>query len=108
MVVESVEQTHLWRLLWSHATRQILATFPHLMEYQPDEVGAGIGFRSRLNRHQAIILHPAGQGREIGDLAVTVVGGGTQVIPRYNRRYIEYLADVGDAVEAVVRSHMRP
>ncbi len=98
--MESTGYNNLWRLLWSRAAHQVIESFPHFNAYSPIDVGYGIGLRNPEDPSKALILHPAGQGRNIGDLAVTVVGQGTQVIPRYNRSYVEYLTDAIDAMEA--------
>lgn len=100
ITIENVGYNNLWRLLWSRAAHQVIESLPQFNAYTPVEVGFGIGLRNPHDPSKALILHPAGQGRNIGDLAVTIVGQGTQVIPRYNRSYIEYLTDAIDAMEA--------
>lgn len=99
-VVESVSYNNLWRLLWSRAAHQVIEALPQFHGYTQVEVGYGIGLRNPHDPTKALILHPSGLSRNIGDLALTVVGQGTQVIPRYNRSYIEYLTDAIDAMEA--------
>lgn len=108
MVIESVEYDALWRLLWSHATHQILTMVPELEVFQPTEVGYGIGLRLSHDPHKSIVLHPAARGRATGDLALTVAGEGTVVIAREDRGYYEYLQLVAGEIEAATARYFYP
>jgi hypothetical protein len=46
-----------------------------------------------------LLVHPNSNSRRIGDLALTITGAGTQVIPRYNASFVEYIRVVADIVE---------
>jgi len=106
MLTESVATEQTWRCLWSHAAYDIIAALASTPHCERIQVGAGWGFRSNLNHQQALLLHPAGDGRETGDLALTVLGQGTQVIPRCSYSYTEYLDEVADIIETTARIYL--
>src|SRR6186997_1837309 len=91
------EQTS--RLLWSHAARQVVATLTQMSEYECVAVGCGWGLRHRQSGDGVLVVHPSSNARELGNLAVTVSGAVTHVIPRYGANYVEYLRSVAIAVE---------
>jgi hypothetical protein len=98
----ATEQT--WRCLWSHAAYDIISSFPSTTHYDRIQVGSGWGFRNPANHHQA---HPSGNGREVGDLSLTVLGQGTQVIPRCSYSYPNYLDEVIDIITTTARVYMQ-
>jgi hypothetical protein len=100
----TAEQT--WRCLWSRAAYDIISSLPSTPRCERVQVGAGWGFRSRTSDHRALLLHPSGNGREAGDLALTVLGQGTQVIPRCSYSYPEYLDQVADIIETTSRAYL--
>jgi hypothetical protein len=102
----TAEQT--WRLLWSRAACDIISALPSSSCYERIQVGAGWGLRSRSDRQRALLLHPSGGAREIGDLALTLLGHGTQVIPRCSLSYPEYLHEVADIVETSAGTYLEP
>lgn len=106
MLTETVATEQTWRCLWSHAAYDIISALPSTTHYDPIQVGAGWGFRSRANDHRALLLHPSGNGRDTGDLALTVLGQGTHVIPRCSSSYPEYLEDVADIIETTSRVYL--
>ena len=97
MITFSAEQT--WRLLWSRAAEQVISCVPAASGCDCVAVGYGRGLRSRGNPQQALILHPSNNMREVGDLALTVAGAGTRVIPRHNAGFAEYVRVVAGIVE---------
>ena len=106
MVAESFIAEHTWRCLWSHAACEIIAAIPSTARCERIQVGAGWGFRTRGNEQEALLLHPSGNGRATGDLALTVLGQGTQVIPRCSYSYPEYLDEVADIIETAMRVYL--
>lgn len=106
MVVETLVAEQTWRLLWSQATYQIISALPTSPQYERLAVGYGWGLRSRDNHRRALLLHPTGNGREAGDLSMTVIGSGTHVIPRCGLGYPEYLDHVADIVETTARVYL--
>lgn len=106
MVTETFkdEQTH--RLLWSHAAQQVIATLPQTSDYDCGPVGCGWGLRHRSARQRTLVIHPSSNARKLGDLAMTMSGGTTHVIPRRGASYVDYLLAVAQAVEAVLNSHL--
>lgn len=102
--IERAEQTS--RLLWSHAACQVISVLPASDAYEPIYAGFGSGVRSTNNRQHAILIHPTADGRELGELSVTVRDKGTQIIPRCNADFIQYIHNVTDVVETVVRAYI--
>lgn len=106
MVVETLIAEQTWRLLWSQASNQIISALPTMPGCERLAVGYGWGLRSHADRRRALLLHPTGNGRENGDLSLTVLGSGTQVIPRCGCSYPEYLDRVADIVETTARVYL--
>ena len=107
MVVETtlpMEQS--WRLLWEHAAYQVVTSLPSDPALECASAGYGWGLRNATNSRQALLIHPSAHGREIGDLSLTVLGHGTQVIPRCNYSYTKYLNAVADVVETVAQAYL--
>ncbi|MBC8162039.1 MAG: hypothetical protein H7Z42_12555 [Roseiflexaceae bacterium] len=105
MVIEIEQAEQTWRLLWSHIACQIISRLP---AHEPCEIvfaGYGWGLRNR-HTQRALLIHPTAEGREIGDLSLTVRGEGGQVIPRYGGDLLRYEDQVTDIVETVVRSYL--
>jgi hypothetical protein len=100
----AAEQT--WRCLWSRAAYDIISAFPAAPHSERVQVGAGWGLRSRSNDQQALLLHPSGNNRDTGDLALTILGRGTHVIPRCCYSYTEYLAQVADIIETTASVYL--
>jgi len=108
MVTTTVEAEQTWRLLWSNTARQLMSALPaYSGSREVVGVGYGWGVRCAENRHRAILLHPTTEGREIGDLSLTVCGKGSQIIPRYNSDFIHYLRTVRDVIETVADAHLQ-
>lgn len=106
MVVEAVHTEQTWRLLWSHASYQVVFASSPIEGYECVCAGYGWGLRCASDRQRALVVHPSAEGREIGDLTLTILGVGKQVIPRYGRDFPRYLAAVRDAVETAARIHL--
>ena len=106
MIVESVETEQTWRWLWYQAARQVIAAQPVAEGIEPVFAGYGWGLRASNNHSQAFLIHPTPEGREIGELSLTVRGVGMQVIPRSNYDYLQYLAAVSDVVETAARAYL--
>ena len=106
MVVETLATEQTWRLLWSHAAQQIISTLPSAPGSERIAVGYGWGVRNSADPCRALLVHPTGNGRETGDLSLTVRGSGTHVIPRCGASYIEYLDTVADIVETTARAYV--
>jgi hypothetical protein len=106
MAAEKLPYEQTWRLLWSHAAYQVISALPTSFDYDCVAVGYGWGLRNRADGRRALLIHPSGSGREVGDLSLTVPGSGTQVIPRFDQDYIAYLDVVADIVETTARSYL--
>lgn len=106
MVVEAVKTEQMWRLLWSHATYQVVSTLSHAEHVEAVCAGCGWGLRNTADRRRALVVHPTADGREIGDLSLTILGVGTQVIPRCNSDFTQYLATVRDVVETTTAAYL--
>ena len=106
MIVETLVAEQTWRLLWSHAAHQIISSLPVAANYERVAVGSGWGLRSPTDPNRALLLHPTGNGREGGDLSLTVRGSGTHVIPRCGVSYTDYLDNVADIVETTARAYL--
>lgn len=107
MLAETVATNQTWRCLWSQAAYDIISAFLSTPHCERMQVGAGWGLRSRAHNQQALLLHPSGNGRDTGDLALTIVGQGTHVIPRCSYSYTEYLDQVADIIETTARVYLR-
>jgi hypothetical protein len=99
VIAETFNAEQTWRLLWSRAAQQVIAGIPAESGYECIPIGQGWGLCNRDDRRRALVIHPSSNAREIGDLALTVAGAGTRVIPRRNSGYVEYLETVVDIVE---------
>lgn len=108
MLTETAATEQTWRCLWSHAAYDIISALPPTTHCDRIQVGAGWGFRSRSNHQQALLLHPSGNGRDTGDMALTVLGQGTHVIPRCSYSYTDYLDEVADIIETTARVYLEP
>jgi len=106
MLTETVAAEQTWRCLWSRAAYDIISSFPSIPDCDRIQVGAGWGFRSRVNDQRALLLHPSGNGREAGDLALTVLGQGMHVIPRCSYSYPEYLDEIADIIETTAKVYL--
>jgi hypothetical protein len=106
MAAEIITAEQTWRCLWSHAAYDIISALVSTTDCERIQVGAGWGFRSHTNGQRALLLHPSGNGREAGDLALTVLGQGTHVIPRCSYSYTKYLDEVADIVETASRAYL--
>lgn len=106
MVVEALGVEQTWRLLWAHATYQIVSNVPSAEVYEPVSVGYGWGLRNPEDRRRALVIHPTADGREIGDLSLTILGVGTQIIPRCGASYVDYLEAVADVVETSANAYI--
>ncbi len=71
-----------WRLLWAHTAHLVINELPESASTERVSAGLGWGIRRKDNPRQAILIHPTANQREVGDLSLTVLGQGTQVIPR--------------------------
>ena len=100
----AIKQT--WRWLWSYTAHQIISAIALDSDYERFALGPGWGLRDPEKPHCALLLHPSGAGRATGDLTLTIPGVSRHVIPRYGADYLEYLAEVTVAVEAVARAYL--
>ena len=105
-VVETPTDQQTWRLLWSHAARNIVSSVAATSSCEQVTIGAGWGLRNPDNHRCALLVHPTMQNRAIGDLALTVPGSGTHIIPRCGLSYTDYLNAVTDIVETTARTHL--
>jgi len=99
MIIETVSAEQTWRLLWSHAAKQVITYISAASGYSCESIGYGWGLRSRSAPRRALVLHPSSNTRGFGDLALTVGGTGTGVIPRNDTSFAEYIKTVTDIVE---------
>lgn len=106
MIAHSVEADELWQLLWAHAAHDVVSRLPRAAGWAIFSAGNGWGLRRADDPRRAVLLHPSGASRAVGDLALTLAGLGTQPIPRYGHSYPAYLALVEDAVITVCREHL--
>src|SRR5690349_4064512 len=104
VIAETFNAEQTWRLLWSRAVSQVIAALPPACYYECVPVGCGWGLRGLANPRRTLVIHPSSNAREIGDLALTIRGVGTQVIPRRRSSYVEYLHTVADTIEATLKS----
>jgi len=98
MMIETTSMKQTWQLLWCHAAYQSMAACPVSSAFERVTAGYGWGLRDRADRRRALLIHPSGAGRALGELSLTILGTGTQVIPRCNRSYPAYLAAVTAAI----------
>jgi hypothetical protein len=102
MVAETFNAEQTWRLLWSHAAQQVVTALPAASSYNCTAVGYGWGLCSRVGRRCALVIHPSSNARNDGELALTIAGVGTQVIPRSGLDYVNYLDIVATTVNAAL------
>ncbi len=95
-----------WQLLWRHAAYQSMVAYPVSPTYERVTAGYGWGLRDRADRRRALLIHPSGAGRDLGELSLTILGAGTQVIPRRNRTYPAYLVAVTAAVATALEQQL--
>lgn len=106
MVVETGSDKQLWQLLWAHAAHQVVLALPAVSGCETLAAGYGWGLRRCADRRHAVLVHPSGEDSAVGDLSLTVLGFGTQVIPRCGRSYPDYLAEVADVVETTIGTYL--
>jgi len=53
-----------------------------------------------------LLIHPSSNEQAVGDLSLTVVGLGTQPIPRYRSNLLTYIDVVEDVVETTSRVYV--
>jgi hypothetical protein len=53
-----------------------------------------------------LLIHPSSNGQAVGDLSLTVVGPGTQPIPRYRSNVLTYIDAVEDVVATTARVYV--
>jgi len=106
MLAETIAAAHTWRLLWSHSAYRIISNLAATSTCQLVSAGYGWGLRDPADDRHALLLHPSGNGREVGDLALLVLGQGSEIIPRSNWSYPEYLDNVAAVVEKVARAYL--
>ena len=99
MVANVREGAQTWRYLWTHLAHEIVSTVGSSTCCEVVSIGYGWGLRNRHNPSRALLLHPSSNGQAIGDLALTIVGRGTQPIPRYQSDLLTYINVVKDVVE---------
>lgn len=87
-----------WRWLWEHTARQIIAALALPPNHEPVALGYAWGVRNRDTRATLLLLHPSGAGHDTGDLALTIAGQASAVIPRDGLPYVEYVERAGQAV----------
>jgi hypothetical protein len=100
MVANAQQSEPTWRYLWTYLAHQIVSTVGSSACCEVVSVGYGWGLRNRRDPRRALLIHPSSNGQAVGDLSLTVVGRGTQPIPRYRSNVLTYI----DAVEDVVAS----
>ena len=98
MITETFSAEQTWQLLWSRAAQQVITCVSAASGCGCTSIGYGWGLRSHSNPQCTLVLHPSSNKRGIGDLALTVTGTGTRVIPRHNTNYVEYIKTVTDVV----------
>src|SRR5689334_13606910 len=102
MPTDSTATDQTWRSLWSRAAYDIISSFPATASYERIQSGLGWGLRSRSDHQRAMVLHPSEDEGAAGDLSLTVLGQGTQVIARGSHGYPEYLDEVARMVETAL------
>jgi hypothetical protein len=92
-------------MLWSHAAQQVVtACVASGQRFETVSAGIGCGLRNPADRRRGLLVHPAGEGRDIGDLAITVLGYGTHVVPRCGQDFGHYVDAGADIVEITAES----
>jgi hypothetical protein len=103
VVAELFKAEHTRKLLWSHAACQVGTLLTWNGTHVGTPVGQGYGIR-RSGKSASVVVHPNNNTPQIGELALTASGLGTQVVPRCGASYVAYLDSVADAVEAIFHS----
>ncbi len=101
--IEALVEEQTWRALWSQAAYQVISALPSAAGYERLAVGAGWALRSASHPRVVLVVHPSGEGRDAGELSLTVLGSGTHTIPRCDRSYVQYLDAVADIVETTAK-----
>jgi hypothetical protein len=104
MIAETFTAEQTRRLLWSHAAHQVVALLSASSRCDGVPIGYGWGLRRKSNGQRAIVVHPSSNVEHVGELALTVQGFGTRVIPRRGVGYVAYLHLVADAVESILHT----
>ncbi|HEX5688669.1 MAG TPA: hypothetical protein VFX76_01630 [Roseiflexaceae bacterium] len=98
MVADTFKAEQTRKLLWSHAACQVGALLTWTGRYGGVRIGQGYGI-CRDGERPSVVIHPNSNTPEVGELALTMSGVGTKVIPRGGASYVVYLDAVADAVE---------
>lgn len=106
MVTSTTTTDITWRLLWSHTARHVISEVTTDSGLELVSAGYGWGLRRSDDMRCALLVHPTGNDRDVGDLSLTVLGHGTQVIPRAGSCYQSYVGQVIDAVEAATHFYL--
>lgn len=106
MVTNAQHSEQTWRYLWTHLAHEIVSTVGSSACCEVVSVGYGWGLRNRRDPRRTLLLHPSSNGQAVGDLALTVVGLGTQPIPRYRSDLLTYVDVVKDVVETTARVYV--
>jgi len=106
MPSHSVEADELWQLLWAHTAHELMLRVPREPGWDLFSAGNGWGLRRQDAPRRALLLHPSGAARAVGDLSITAADGSSQPIPRSNHSYPTYLDLVEDAVVTACRSYL--
>jgi hypothetical protein len=100
------ESEQTWRYLWMHLAHQIVNTVGARACCEVVSVGSGCGLRNRRDPRRAFLIHPSSNERATGDLSLTVVGRGTQPIPRCRSDLLAYIDAVEDVVETTAHVYV--
>jgi hypothetical protein len=106
MVTHAQHSEQTWRYLWTHLAHEIVSTVGSSACCEVVSVGYAWGLRNRRDPRRALLLHPSSNEQAVGDLALTVVGLGTQPIPRYHRSLVTYIDVVKEVVETASRVYV--
>jgi hypothetical protein len=106
MVTNARESEQTWRYLWTHLAYEIVSTVDSSACCELVSVGYGWGLRNRRDPSRALLIHPSSNEQAVGDLSLTVVGLGTQPIPRYRSNLLTYIEVVEDVVETTSRVYV--
>lgn len=91
MTAEQLRNHHTWRWLWAHAAQQVVEAIPLPAGYERVNIGYGWGIHRMADACALLLVHPAGEGRDGGDLALSLPGEQMIVIDRATRDYPSYL-----------------
>ena len=107
MIATTTTADLTWRLLWSHTAREIVKNLVRDTDFKMIEAGYGWGLCRSNNARIALLLHPTASNEDGDDLSLTVLGAGTQPLPRAGSSYCDYVRYVEDAVETAARFYLR-